>query len=170
MFADLSEFLVRISISRNVKNFQNGCRIEILATFKNAIYWYSSHILTLAILLATFCAFEWRSNLNIYRVMVILRFDLLFDIVTYLFDLLTSKQWYIHVWCYITYMDQDWWWLVKNFDQYLWDSEQWHFHFKMNIEGWDSEVTLWHHRPPDQCQKYFFLSIFFRSFRIFGQN
>ena len=45
-----------------------------------------AHTLTLAILLATFCAFEWRSNLKIYRVMVILRFDLLFDIVTYLFD------------------------------------------------------------------------------------
>ena len=65
---------------------------------------------------------------------------------------------------YISYVDQDWWWLVKNFDQYLWDSEQRHFHFKMNTEGWDWEVTLWRHRPPDQCQKYFF------SFRIFGQN
>ena len=46
-----------------------------------------AHTLTLAILLATFCAFEWRSNLKIDRVMVILRFDLLFDLVTYLFDL-----------------------------------------------------------------------------------
>ena len=45
-----------------------------------------AHTLTLAILLATFCAFEWRSNLKIDRVMVILRFDLLFDLVTYLFD------------------------------------------------------------------------------------
>ena len=45
--------------------------------FKNAIYWYTSHRLTLAILLATFCAFEWRSNLKIDRVMVLLRFDLL---------------------------------------------------------------------------------------------
>ena len=87
-----------------------------------------AHTLTLAILLATFCAFEWRSNLKI-----------------------EIKK-------------------VKNFDQYLWDSEQWHFHFKMNIEGWDSEVTLWHHRPPDQCQKYFFLGNFHWSFRIFGQN
>ena len=46
-----------------------------------------AHTLTLAILLATFCAFEWRSNLKIYRVMVILRFDLLFELMTYLFDL-----------------------------------------------------------------------------------
>ena len=83
---------------------------------------------------------------------------------------LTSQQWYIHVRCYITYVDQDWWWLVKHFDQYLWDSEQWHFHFKMNIEGWDSEVTLWRHRPPDQCQKYFFLGNFRWFFRIFGQH
>ena len=126
-----------------------------------------AHTLTLAILLATFCAFEWRSNLKIDRVMVI-------QILTYFLTswptYFTSKQLYIHVWCYITYVDQDWWWLVKNFDQYLWDSEQWHFHFKMNIEGWDSEVTLWRHRPPDQCQKYFFLGNFRRSFRIFGQN
>ena len=43
--------------------------------------------LTLAMLLATFCAFEWHSNLKIDRVMVILRFDLRFDLVTYLFDL-----------------------------------------------------------------------------------
>ena len=46
-----------------------------------------AHTLTLAILLATFCAFEWRSNLKIDRVMVILMFGLLFDLVTYLFDL-----------------------------------------------------------------------------------
>ena len=46
-----------------------------------------AHTLTLAILLATFCAFEWRCNLIIDRVMVILRFDLRFDLVTYLFDL-----------------------------------------------------------------------------------
>ena len=46
-----------------------------------------AHTLTLDIPLATFCAFEWRSNLKIDRVMVILRFDLLFDLVTYLFDL-----------------------------------------------------------------------------------
>ena len=46
-----------------------------------------AHTLTLAILLATFCALEWRSNLKIDRVMVILRFDKLFDLVTYLFDL-----------------------------------------------------------------------------------
>ena len=46
-----------------------------------------THKITLAILLATFCAFEWRSNLKIDRVMVILRFGLLFDLVTYLFDL-----------------------------------------------------------------------------------
>ena len=45
--------------------------------FENAIYWYTSHRLTLAILLATFCAFEWRSNLKIDRVMVLLRYDLL---------------------------------------------------------------------------------------------
>ena len=45
-----------------------------------------AHTLTLAILLATFCAFEWRSNFKIDRVMVILRFDLRFDLVTYLFD------------------------------------------------------------------------------------
>ena len=55
--------------------------------FKNVFYWYSSHTLTLGILLATFCACEWRSNLKIDRVMVILRFDLHFDLVTYLFDL-----------------------------------------------------------------------------------
>ena len=46
-----------------------------------------AHSLTLAILLATFCAFEWRSNLKIDRVMVILMFGLLFDLMTYLFDL-----------------------------------------------------------------------------------
>ena len=46
-----------------------------------------AHKLTLAILLATFCAFEWCSNLKIDRVMVILRFYLRFDLVTYLFDL-----------------------------------------------------------------------------------
>ena len=46
-----------------------------------------AHTLTLAILLATLRAFEWRSNLKIDRVMVILRFDLRFDLVTYLFDL-----------------------------------------------------------------------------------
>ena len=46
-----------------------------------------AHALTLAILLATFCAFEWRSNLKIDIVMVILRFDLRFYLVTYLFDL-----------------------------------------------------------------------------------
>ena len=46
-----------------------------------------AHTLTLAILLATFCAFEWRSNLTIDRVMVNLMFDLRFDLVTYLFDL-----------------------------------------------------------------------------------
>ena len=46
-----------------------------------------AHTLTLAILLATFCAFEWRSNLKIDRVMVILMLGLLFDLVTYLFDL-----------------------------------------------------------------------------------
>ena len=46
-----------------------------------------AHTLTLGILLATFCACEWRSNLKIDRVMVILRFDLHFDLVTYLFDL-----------------------------------------------------------------------------------
>ena len=45
-----------------------------------------AHKLTLAILLATFCAFEGRSNLKIDRVMVIWRFGLLFDLVTYLFD------------------------------------------------------------------------------------
>ena len=45
--------------------------------FENAIYWYTSLTLTLAILLATFCAFEWRSNFKIDRVMVLLRFDLL---------------------------------------------------------------------------------------------
>ena len=102
--------------------------------------------------------------------MVILRFDLRFDLVTYLFDLWPHNS-DISMWGAIfTYVDQDWWWLVKNFDQYLWDSEQWHFHFKMNIEGWDSEVTLWRHRPPDQCQKYFFLGNFRWSFRIFGQN
>ena len=46
-----------------------------------------AHTLTLAILLATFSAFEWRSNLKIDRVMVILMFGLRFDLVTYLFDL-----------------------------------------------------------------------------------
>ena len=46
-----------------------------------------AHTLTLDIPLATFCAFEWRSNLKIDRVMVILIFGLLFDLVTYLFDL-----------------------------------------------------------------------------------
>ena len=46
-----------------------------------------AHTLALAILLATFCAFEWRSNLKIDRVMVILQFDLRFHLVTYLFDL-----------------------------------------------------------------------------------
>ena len=46
-----------------------------------------AHTLALAILLATFCAFEWRSNLKIDRVMVILIFGLRFDLVTYLFDL-----------------------------------------------------------------------------------
>ena len=46
-----------------------------------------AHTLTLAILLATFCAFEWRSNLKIDRVMVILMFGLRFDLMTYLFDL-----------------------------------------------------------------------------------
>ena len=103
--------------------------------------------------------------------MVILRFDLLFDLMTYLFDLWPQNNDIsnIHVWCYITYMDKDWWWLVKNFDQYLWYTEQWHFRFKMNIEGWDSEVTLKRHRPPDQCQKYFFLGNFRWSFRIFYQ-
>ena len=45
-----------------------------------------AHTLTLAILLATFCAFEWRSNLKIYQVMVIWKFDLLFYLMTYLFD------------------------------------------------------------------------------------
>ena len=45
-----------------------------------------AHTLTLAILLATFCAFEWRSNFKIDRVMVISMFDLVFDLVTYLFD------------------------------------------------------------------------------------
>ena len=80
-------FLVRISLPLDVKNFQNGCRIEILAIFQNAIYWYSSHTLTLAILMDTFCAFEWRSNLKIDRVMAISRFDLRVDLVTYLFDL-----------------------------------------------------------------------------------
>ena len=53
-----------------------------------------AHTLTLAIPLATFCAFEWRSNLKIDRVMVILRFDLLFDLVTYLFDLWPKKMIY----------------------------------------------------------------------------
>ena len=51
-----------------------------------------AHTLTLAILLATFCAFEWRSNLKIDRVMVILMFGLLFDLVTYLFDLLHQNN------------------------------------------------------------------------------
>ena len=51
--------------------------LRFLRFFENAIYWYTSHTLTLAILLATFCAFEWRSNLKIDRVMVLLRFDLL---------------------------------------------------------------------------------------------
>ena len=51
-----------------------------------------AHTLTLAILLATFCAFEWRSNLKIDRVMVILMFGLLFDLVTYLFDLLPQNN------------------------------------------------------------------------------
>ena len=37
----------------------------------------------------------------------------------------------------------------------------------MNIEGWDSEVTLWRHRPPDQCQKYFFLGNFSQIFPNF---
>ena len=46
-----------------------------------------AHTLTLAIPLATFCAFEWRSNLKIDRVMIILIFGLLFDLMTYLFDL-----------------------------------------------------------------------------------
>ena len=46
-----------------------------------------AHTLTLAILLATFCVFERCFNLKINRVMVTLRFDLLFDLVTYLFDL-----------------------------------------------------------------------------------
>ena len=46
-----------------------------------------AHRLKLAILLATFYAFEWRSNLKIDRVMVVLIFGLLFDLVTYLFDL-----------------------------------------------------------------------------------
>ena len=46
-----------------------------------------AHTLTLAILLATFCAFERCSNLKIDRVMVILMFDKLFILVTYLFDL-----------------------------------------------------------------------------------
>ena len=46
-----------------------------------------AHTLTLAILLAKFCAFERRSNLLIDRGMVILMYDLLFDLVTYLFDL-----------------------------------------------------------------------------------
>ena len=46
-----------------------------------------AHTLKWAILLATFSAFEWRSNLKIYRVMVVLIFGLLFDLVTYLFDL-----------------------------------------------------------------------------------
>ena len=46
-----------------------------------------AHTLTFAILPATFNAFEWRSNLKIDRVMVILKFDLVFDLMTYLFDL-----------------------------------------------------------------------------------
>ena len=46
-----------------------------------------AHTLALAILLATFCAFEWCSNLKIDRVMVIVKSNLLFDLVTYLFDL-----------------------------------------------------------------------------------
>ena len=61
--------------------------LAILAIQKMQYIGIQSHTLTLAILLATFCAFEWRSNLKIDRVMVILRFDLLFDLVTYLFDL-----------------------------------------------------------------------------------
>ena len=51
-----------------------------------------AHTLTLAILLATFCAFEWRSNLKIDRVMVILMSGLFFDLVTYLFDLWPKKN------------------------------------------------------------------------------
>ena len=34
IFADFSEFSVKISLSRNVKNFQNGCRYVILAIFQ----------------------------------------------------------------------------------------------------------------------------------------
>ena len=72
IFADLSEFLVNISLSWNVKNFQNGCHFVILAIFQKMQYiGIQAHKLTLAILLATFCAFEWRSNLKIDRVMVI---------------------------------------------------------------------------------------------------
>ena len=46
-----------------------------------------SHTLTLAIPLATFCAFERCSNFKIDRVMVIVKSDQRFDLVTFLFDL-----------------------------------------------------------------------------------
>ena len=65
-------------------NFGDFSKMQFIAIQANT--------LTLAILLATFCAFEWRSNLKIDRVMVILRFDLPFDLVTYLFDLWPHKN------------------------------------------------------------------------------
>ena len=55
----------------------------------------------MAIPLATFCAFDRRSNLTNDRVMVIIRVHLLFLPHDLLIWPLTSKQWYIHMWCNI---------------------------------------------------------------------
>ena len=36
---------------------------------------------------------------------------------------MNSKTLNVDVWYYVTYVDQDWCWFVRNFDQYLWKSD-----------------------------------------------
>ena len=123
-----------------------------------------AHTLTLTMLLATLCAFEWCSNLKIGRVMLILKFDLLFDFVNYIFDIWPQIN-DISMWRAIrsVMISQKLRPVSVNSDTLL-------VHLNMNIEGWDSEVTLWRNCSPDQCQKYFFLGNFCWPFRILGHN
>ena len=160
--------MVKISLSWTVKNFQNGCRFVIFAIFSKCKILVFKPYANINNTTGYICAFEWRSNLKIDRVMVILTFDyVLTSWPTYLTFDLTTVIYPCEVLYYIcgprlVMISQK----LRPVSLRFWTVT---LSFQDEIEGWDSEVTLWRHRPPDQCQKYFFLGNFCWSFRIFGQ-
>ena len=112
-------------------------------------------------LFPTFWAFDRRCSSNINEVIAISKFGLLFNLMTYLFDL-----WYWNTTNFCTESRHICWWKIVKICQSVRDLcvKMW-FHLNMNIEGWFCRhgVTS---LVMSSAWKYFFLDVCIRSFHI----